>query len=338
MANWTLTRDPATANQPAPGGILNAEAFQVLVDRGFTEVAQEKFDVVREMEQLVYVENVKFDSGKGTSFPAMGGLVPMNRDEDTPVFASAAPGFPWEYTTQQFRLFFKIPRDAIERDIDIGFVRAKERISEVLDQHQETIEARVADVYNRGDGVGGAGAPLLCPDGCYLLDENRPNPDVRGGTWGNLEATSDITGNSLFQASYNARMGVSPIGRLLSQTIKSMAIPAAAEQQMYVLLSTNQLVGTNWNDASWAAAKFNMDQVKVLSRLTAPLIYYFLNDPKSDANGVRLAKFKDVSAASGWGEGVNPDIYWARIRSAWGLYARDVRATFRGGRLSPVGS
>ena len=336
MSNWTLTRDPVDANQRAPGGVMNAEAFQALVDRGFESVSKEKFDVVREMEALFKFDNVKFSSGKMASFPPMGGGVPMNRDEDDPVYATGATGFPVQYDTQSFRLFLQVPRDAIEDDTGIDFVKG--RIPEMLDMHQETVEARLADVLTRGDGEGGAGAPLLAPDGCYLLDENRPNPDADGGTWGNVEATAALTGDTVFQAALNARLGVSSIGRLFTQTIQSIAIPAEYENVAFTLFSTSKLVGTNYHDESWAAAKFNMDQVKVLSRLASPIIYYWLSDPKSEDNGLRVAKYKDVTSKTWWSGGRNPDLFYGRIRSRWGIYMKDVRKTVRGGRLSPNGS
>ncbi len=334
MANWTLTADMVDPNHKAPGGIINAEAFQALVDRGFEDIAKEKFAVEKEMESVVYFEKVKHVNGKGTTFPQMGGGTPMNRDEDDPQYASAAPGFPYEYDTQPFRKFVQFPRDAFEQDIDIGFT--KDRVNELIDGHAETVEARLADIFNRGDGDGGAGAPVLAPDGGYLLDDNRPNPDADAGTWGNLEATADLSGDTIFQASLNARLGVSPIGRLFTQTIKTIMIPAEYEQLAFTLFSTNQLVGTNFNDASWAAAKFNMEQVKVMSRLTSPLIYYWLSDPKSSDNGVRLYKFKDIESKTWWDQGRNPDLMYGRIRSRWGVGLRDVRKTCRGGRLSPI--
>ena len=334
MANWQLTADLTDATQKAPAGIINAEAYTSLVNRGFVSVAKEKFAQVREMEALVNMEKVKFSTGTGATYAGIGGQVPMNRDDEDPIYASAATGFPWSYTTQQFRLFLKITRAAIEDDTGIGFT--KERIPEMLEAHIETVETRIADLFNRADGVGATGAPALAPDGGYLLDESRPNPDADAGTWGNVEATGAITGDMLFDAALNARKGVAPNGRLFAQTIKRIAIPAEYENAMFTLLSTNKLVGTNYNDASWAAAKFNMDQVSVLSRLTSPFIFYFLSDPKSMDNGIRLAKYQDVSSNVAWGSGSETDVLFGRIRSRWGLYLRDVRKTLRGGRLSAL--
>ncbi len=334
MANWTLTAEMVDPNHKAPGGIINADSFQPLVDRGLVDIAKEKFAVEQEMESVVFFEKLKHVYEKGTTFPQMREGTPMSRDEDDPRYASAAVGFGYEKHTQPFRLFVQFPRDAFEQDIDIGFT--KDRLNELIDGHAETVEARLSDIFNRGDGDGGAGAPVLAPDNGYLLDDNRPNPDADAGTWGNLEATADLTGDTVFQASLNARMGVSPTGHLFKQTIKSLMIPAEYEQIAFTLFSTNQLVGTNYNDASWAAAKFNMEQVKVMSRLTSPLIYYWLCDPKSSDNGVRLYKFKDLTSKSWWSGGRNPDLMYARIRSRWGIGLRDVRRTCRGGRLSPI--
>jgi len=336
MSAFTVTAEFASAKERAPGGIINAEAFQALVDRGFEDVSKEVFDVVQEMEAVVNVENVKYTTGKGISFPELADkTIPISRDEDSPSYSTGATGFEWEYDTNPFRRFIKFGRDAIEQDIDIGFANAMDRVEQLLKIHTETTEAWLADVFNRGDGDGGAGSQCLSPDGGYLLDSDRPNPDLEAGSWGNLEAEGDLTQDTVFQAAYNARMSISSAGRLTSNTIKSMMIPAAWEGPAFTLFQSNQLIGTNYNDASWASSKFNMDQVKVMSRLTSPIIYYWLCDPKSKDNPVRLAKFSDVKSKTWWGLGDNPDIMLARIRSRWGVYLRnDGRKALRGGRLA----
>jgi len=326
---WTLTASAKSAVQPAPGSITGIEAYRAALDRGWDKVSKEVFNEPFVGEMFVRTMNVKRDTGKVTSFPEMGGYVPINRDEDSIPIASMGLGFDWEWNTYPFRMKIQFARAALEQD-EVGFTKGRQ--AELLKAFKRSVEAIIADHFNRGFGV--AGSARLSSDGMYYIDSGRPNPTPEGGSWSNLESTADLTEDTLFTAVLNASQQVSATGTLYPQTIRNIVIPPWRERQAWTLLNSEKVLGSNNNDANWAAGAFKMDNVIVYPYLTTDCIYYWLTDPKSEDNELILAKRKNPEVMTGWGTvGDNPDVLASRIRADFGLALGDPRKSIRGGLL-----
>jgi hypothetical protein len=332
MSAFTLTKEFVTPEQRAPGGVVIYEQMHALHDKGWDVVKRELAETVSEAENLVRTERVKRDYGKEHSYPELGGMPGINRDLDRPRYVTPVIGFPGEWSTYPFRWFMATERHALESD-EVGFADIKRRLSEMLKGHEELFETWVADLYSRADGDGGSGSQLLAPDGGYMLDSGRPNPDPDAGTWDNLEAEAAFSEDAFYDASVNASMQIGPTGRLMPQSIQSIVIPVRAQKDVWKVATGEKVLGSNNNDPNWAAANLSYDIVKVYKRLTSDIIFYFLSSPKSDKGCVTLKQRTPVSGKSWWNAGENPDVIYSRIRSRWGLFLGDPRHAVRGGRL-----
>jgi hypothetical protein len=327
--NWTITHSPKSGKNNYPSSNLTEDAYRELLDRGIDEVAKEVFAEPFQGEAFVRFENTKRDYGKKHSYRGYSGVVPMNSDSDTLPFASKGIGFDWDWQTYGFRVAIGMDRKAIEID-DVGFTKDGQR--DMLEMHKRTVEYVIADHFNRAFGT--SGAPRLSDDGCYYVSSARPNPNASAGTWSNLEATADLDEDTLFTASFNASQQVSPDGNLFPQKIKKMMIPPGWLKKMWTLLSTEKVLGSNHNDANWAAGAFSMEDVIVYDYLQTDAIFYWLADPKSQDNQLVLFKRVEPNVMTEWGMLGNPDVLNQRLRADWGLGLGSPRKSIRGGLLS----
>jgi hypothetical protein len=327
-AKQTVNASPVSANQVHPASQMTLEAFRVALDRGFDKVYKEVYSEPWQGQAFIRDEKVGISFGKDMEILGYGGTVEQNRDADTIPFASKAIGFPTEWQTYVYRKAIGFERSAIEQD-QVG--NTKDAQKEMLDMSKRAKEYCIADHFNRAFGT--AGAPRLAPDGMYYIDDARPNPDANGGAWSNLEATADLTENTLFTASYNARQQVGPNGNKYPQRIKKIMIPPSWEQKMWKLLNTDKVLGNDHNDANWAAGVFKMSDVIVYDYLETDAIFYWLCDPKSADNKLVMKVRVKPEVQTGWGAMPNPDTLFQRIREDWGIALGDPRKSIRGGLL-----
>lgn len=325
-----LTRSPVAAKPNNPAYVTTAEVFREVLDRGFDQIVKQEWAQPFEGEQFVRQMKVKRDHGKIGGVRGFAGTVPINRDEDTLPLATTGVDFPWTWDTFTFRRAVAIGRKAQELD-DIGVVKSAQR--DLLDMYKRTVEYIIADALNRATGAGG-GSLVLASDGCYMIDSNRPNPNPDGGTWGNLEATADLTEDTLFEADYNASQQVSPDGTLYPQKIKKMIIPPRWRQKMWKLLNSEKVLGSNNNDANWAAGAFDMSDVIVYSYMTTDQILYLLADPQSLDNELVMPVRVSPNVLTEWGMFGNPDVLGQRLRAEFGLALGSPRRCWRGGLLA----
>ena len=327
-AKQTLTASAATPNHVHPSHLMTLEAFRVALDRGFDKVYKEMYAEPFQGQGFIREENVDLSFGKDKELLSYGGTLEQNRDADTIPFASKAIGFPTEWQTYTYRRAIGVEKSAIEQD-RVGNLKDMQR--EMIDMSKRTKEYVIADHFNRAFGV--SGAPRLAPDGMYYIDSSRPNPDSNGGLWSNLEATADLTEDTLFTAAYNARQQVDPMGNKYPQRIRKLMISPAWEQKMWKLLSTEKVLGSNYNDANWANGAFKMQDVIVYDYLETDAIFYWLCDPKSSDNKLVMKVRVRPEVQTGWGTMPNPDIMYQRIREDFGLALGDPRKSIRGGLL-----
>lgn len=328
-AKKTLTASAATPSHVHPSELMTLEAFRVALDRGFDKVFKEVYSEPWQGQGFIREEKVDISFGKDKELLGYGGVLEQNRDADTIPFANKAIGYPVEWQTYVYRRAIGVERSAIEQD-RVG--NLKDMQKEMVDMSKRTKEYVIADIFNRAFGV--TGAPVLAPDGMYYIDSHRPNPDANGGLWSNLEATADLTEDTLFRAAYNARQQVDPLGNKYPQRIKKLMIPPAWEQKMWKLLSTEKVLGSNYNDANWASGVFKMQDVVVYDYLETDSIFYWLADPKSSDNKLVMKVRVKPSVETGWGPMPNPDIMYQRIREDFGIALGDPRKSIRGGLLA----
>jgi len=308
--------------------LTTEEVFREALDRGIDEVAKQKFAEPSIGETLVRVKRVKRDEGRVMALRPFSGVIPVNSDADTPEFATSGLGFSWSWRTYTFRRFIGFERKSIEID-DIGFTKGSQ--SDLLDMHKRTVEYVIADHFNRAFGL--SGAPRLADDGCYYIDNDRPNPNPEAGRWSNREATADLTIDTLFTAVLNAQRQVSPDGNLYPQTVKKLMIPPAWQKKLWVILESENVPGSNYNDANWARGVFSHKDVIVYPYLEINAIFYWLCEPSSEDNELLLLIRRDPEVMTEWGLTGNPDVLVQRLRADWGLGLGSPRKSIRGGLL-----
>ncbi len=326
---WTLTAEAKTAPANYSADIKTREALSEALERGLDEVFKREFQEPYMGQNLVRTKKVKRLDGKVATYRGWSGTVPENRDADDIPFATKGEGFSWEWEVSNFRRGIKIERTDIETD-EIGATKDGQR--DLLDSFKRTVEFQIADLWNRAFGT--SGSRLIADDGMYLIDSDRPNPNPEGGTWSNLEDASDLTEDALFQAQLNARKQVGEDGYLYPQKIKKMIIGPDWEKSMWKLLTSDRVLGSNYNDPNWGSAKFSMEDVLVYDYLTVSAIFYLLADPKSNDNELMMLRRVDPTVKTEWGAMPNPDVLYQRLRASFGFGLGSPRKFVRGGLLS----
>lgn len=336
-SNWTVTKAPRDPRQRHPSHMLTDEVIREALDRGWDEVIRRKFSQPWVGEQFVRFMKTKRDYGKFMEDLGYSGTIPMNRDADTLPVASKGLGFSSEWRTYPFRRAIYVERKTLE--IDEQNI-AKGRQEGLMEMFKRTVEYVIADYWNRSFGV--SGSQLLAMDGCYPIDEDRPNPDASAdvATWSNKGPESDLSEDTLFIEELAASQQVDPHGNLFPQHIQKMVIPPRWKKKMWKLLETPQVLGNNHNDKNYASGAFDMSNVIVYDYLTIDAIFYWLVDPKSDDNELILRKRVEPEVKTEWGLGTagNPDVLGMRLRADFGLSLGDVRKSIRGQLLSDSSS
>jgi len=306
---------------------LTPETFPNLINAYVDEVMEGTYGKIEEEQLMSYflIKDQKNEVYKIKTKNRPGGSVPLSRDGDDLTFITAGEGFPYEFRTYDYRLGVKHERKLEEVD-DIGAITS--RYDWLMDASKRTFKYAMADVLNRA--VKPTNAPFLCPDGMYLIDSARPNPDPKVPNWSNEEADSAITEEALFTAYSNAHNMLDCKGDPMRQKIMKILIPQAAERIMWTLLKTEKKLDSANNNMNWAAGRFPYE---VVDELTASAIFYLVGDPKSKDNGLEFRfrtrpELKDITFGS------NPDIMGKRIRFSFGMGSLDPRYVWRGGLIT----
>lgn len=328
----TLTKSPATPKQNYPGYAMTEEAFREALDRGIDKVVKEEWSQPFVAERFFRQFRTKRSHGKIIPLRGISGVVPLNADEDTMPVANSGVGFSWTWDTYDFRLAAYYSRKAEEVD-EVGATKGRQR--ELLAAWKRTVEGFGTDVFNRAFGTNGAS--VLASDGCYLIDDNRPNPNPDGGTWSNKETTADLTEDTIFEAVKNAAQQVNTNGDLFPTRILEMVIPVTLSKKMWVLLNSSNKVGGNDNDSNYAAGMFSMKNVFVHPYLTTQAVFYILCDPKSEDNELVMPVRVPPTVLTQWGMNGNPDVLGQRIRASFGIALGDPRKFIRGGLIAEAG-
>jgi len=329
--NRLLTRDPKTPPSSQVSHALTVEQIRDLLDKGIKVIMKQELAAPLIGRKLFRTMTVEDDAGRFGSPGGFTGLVPLNRDGDTMPFLRSYSEFSWEWSTFQFRAAIAIERKTVELD---RFGQVKKAQRDLLNAFKRTQEYVFADVFNRAFGT--TGSLLLASDGCYLIDEDRPNPDPAAGTWSNLEATADLTDETLFQAVLNARSQVGPDGHLAPTEVRQIMIGPADEKKLWTLLTTERIVTSNYNDRSWSNSFFSWDKVIVNPYLETRAIFYILCDTQSEENELLYLERVKPEVLTEWGmPGLSdPDVLGQRLRAEWGIALGSPRRVIRGGLIS----
>lgn len=332
MADYNLIKSAKSAIQNSGSDIFTSEAFRKALTKGFLEVFKREFDVVEQGQQFLREESQRRETETVQSYRQLGGSVPMNRDTDEIPYVTTSDGFGYTRQTYNYRRGIAIERTLIETD-DVGVIKGRQ--ADLSRNCTITREQAIADVFNRAMG-GVTGAPVLADDGCYLIDENRPNPDPAGGLWSNKESNSAITPDSIFAAQLAARATTGDDGELFPLKVQYIVCRPEDSKDLWEIRNSDYKTdGTHRNTTNYF--KNNNDatfDIRVYDYLTSASIFYGLCDPKSDMNELMWIWRVKPSFLT-WQDGTNPDIMRQRVRMAFGLALGSPKKAWRGGVVSP---
>lgn len=301
-------------------GIINAYVDKIMDDWQGEIMKDQLMGLFREESQKHDIFKVKMKNRPNHT-------APLSRDADDLTFVTGTDGFSYEFFMYQYRLAVKAERRLLEVD-DVGAV--KDRFMWLMEAADRTQRNALKDVFARA--VAPTNAPFLCPDGMYLIDADRPNPDPKVPNWSNELATMDITDEALFNIVLRAKNQISPNGEKLNLKVKKFLIPQEFERVAWVLSNSGQKVGSTANDANWSNGRFTFE---VFDEGPDNTIFALLDDTKSEKNGLQIRwgekpNLKDVEF------GGNPDIFGKRIRFRFGLGSLDPRYVWMGGLLNAL--
>ena len=304
---------------PENYAIINAYVDQILEDWQGEIMKDQLMGLFREESQVQ-------DIYKVISKNRPNEVAPLNRDGQEMKFITGTDGFPYEFRTYQYRLAVKAARRLLEVD-NVGAVT--DRFEWLMEASDRTMRNALADVFARA--VKPTNAPFLCPDGMYLIDSDRPNPDPKVPDWSNELADMDITDEALFNVVLRAKNQISPNGEKLNLKVKKFLIPQEYEQVAWVLTNSGQKVGSTANDANWSNGRFTFE---VFDEGPSDAIFALLDDPKGKKNGLQIRwgekpNLKDLGS-------IDPDILGKRIRFRFGLGSLDPRYTWMGAKLNAL--
>jgi len=325
----TKTAAAKAAIQNTGSDIFTSEAFKAALTKGLLKVFKREFAIVEQGMQFFREETQKRESETLQAYRQIGGSVPQNRDADEIPYVTTSDGFSYVRQTFNYRRGLAIERTLMEVD-DVGVIRNRQ--ADLARNAAITREQACADVFNRM--LGAAGAPVLSDDGMYLIDSDRPNADPAGGLWSNLEATSAITPDSIFQAQLNARATTGDDGELFPLRVQYIICRPADSKKLWEIANSDyrptDAMNVNNYFKEMNEAKFD---VIVYDHLTSANIIYGLCDPKSDMNELQYVWRVKPSFLT-WQDGTNPDIMRQRVRMAFGLALGSPRKAWRGGAVA----
>jgi hypothetical protein len=300
-------------------GIINAYVDEILdVWQGEVDKGQ-IMGLFREESQTQDLYKVKMKNRPNIT-------IPLSRDTDDLRFATGTDGFSHEFRMYQYRLAVKAERRLLEVD-NVGAVT--DRFDWLIEGADRTFRNAAMDVFARA--VKPTNAPFLCPDGMYMIDSDRPNPDPRVPKWSNELVDMDITDEALFAMVLAAKNQIGPNGERLNLKIKKFLIPQEYDQVAWVLSNSPKKINSTANDANWSNGRFTFE---VFDDGPSATIFAVLDDTKGKKNGLQFRwgekpNLKDLSF-------VDPDIMGKRIRFRFGTGCLDPRYVWLGAVLNAL--
>jgi hypothetical protein len=305
MSTKTATENVKVAN--VRPGISTKEVYSTIISTGLDEVL--RLDMQRPTEGGQFFYPVPMNKAT-MKYQKTYGLGPakQNRDADALPVDQGGEGFSWELSVNTFRNSVIVERELLEDDL---YGEIKKRQADLVESMRVCKELLMADVFNRA--LGTSGAPVLAEDSLYFLDDTRYNAYVPAGTWSNLESASAITPTSIYTAAIAFADTTDARGQRTPMTLKRIIIRATDEKTVWEILKSDLRPTDAMNAANFWKGRF---EYTVYNMLTAALIFYLAEDPKSQKNelvwGTRTApNIEEVDTG-------NPDVIQHRIRARFG--------------------
>jgi hypothetical protein len=317
----TVTASARSRNNAA-AAIMDVTVWAEMLATGLDEVLKKDMEQPIQGLQFFRERSVQKKTNNYQSVYGLG-LISQNDDAEALPVDEKGIGFDWSVTNYVHRGSIAITRELKETE-QYGTIGDMQ--SDLIVSARNTVEYVCADAINRA--LGTSGAPFLCEDGMYLIDSARPNAYAPAGAWSNLESTSALTLDAIFNAALNFRKHTNKRGYLASQKLMKVIIRPDEEKTMFELAKSNKRPADAMNAANWAEGIDYM----VYDYMTTQQAMYVSVDPKSAANQL-VFEWRVTPQVETFEAGDNPDVIKQRVRAAWGIGCGrpDV---WRGGALS----
>lgn len=236
------------------------------------------------------------------------GLVQLNSDGDDIPTDKKSMGFSQVISNYVMRLKIGITREMTETD-RYGVIGDHSR--SLVHSARKTTERIFADPINRGFGT--TGLSLLCEDGLAMFSAGRPQPKANAGTWSNLEATGDLTADSIATARVNFRQYKDRNGDLDPQMLTKVIVSTDLEDTIKEITGTSLKVDTSLNNVNVVSEV----SYEVWDWLSSNKVVYQGNCD----NELEFHNRVNPNVVT-FQAGDNPDLIWSRLRMAIGTGCR----------------
>lgn len=307
MATVTASADSVTYSRP---GIHVPENFTAVLAAGLDDVFKREMERPAEGMQFFRTIPMKKATHKFQSYYGLG-TVSQNRDSEELPYDEMGLGFDNELTVNTFRGAIKVEKELVEDEL-YGVIKGRQQ--ELVESERLAREYVLADVFNRC--LGTSGAPFLCEDGMYLIDSARPNAFKRAGTWSNLDSTSTITLNQLFDVQLQFAYNTDERGALAPLKMTHIIIRPAEEKTVWEILNSDKRPYDAQNAKNFQYGRF---EAIVYNMLTSAVALYVAlpGGFKSERNellfGDRVSPQLETWMSNG------NDVTHQRIRTRYGV-------------------
>ncbi len=305
----TETASAKSIVQGPGAGFHIPEGFAALLTAGTDEVFKRGFEFPFEGDMFYSSHTTNKDTETFQSVVGLGDIG-QNRDADELPSDEQGLGFPHSITTYVFRGKTGHERRLIEDEL---YGQIRDNVRELMEGSRRTVEKILADGVNRADGAtASTGAPFLCEDGYYWLDATRNNPHPRGGTWGNVEATSSITPTSIFTAQLNFAKHVNERGERDQKKLTKVIVRPDEEREVWEIKNSDLRPTDAMNAANFQFGRFEYSTYNLMT--TSQVMY--MAEGRNEVRSYWRMKPSVVAFTDG-----NPDVLWQRVRFRFGIGA-----------------
>jgi len=218
-------------------GTGNTATYKKLYDRLFDEVKLVKDEVPVQGKDLFHeIKSPREDYTKGTMSSTLD-LPTVSDDEDLMPFVVPVTGYDKTFNLVQVRSAVKVTRKMAELD-QHALIAAM--FGGLFKSIQRKREFQYAGVLN------GSFADLGT-DGVALFADAHPHVDTFGGTWDNLNATSDLTPAAYTAMRLNARSSTGEKGFINPRTINELIVVAAKEEKALQVMGSEKVSTSDLN-------------------------------------------------------------------------------------------
>ena len=310
MANYSAVDAQSTTYSRT--GMHIPENFSAVVARGLDEVFKRALDEPMEGKPLYRTYPMKQRTITFQSHYGLG-TVEQNRDADELPYDEKGLGFQFTLTANTYRGAIKIEQELVEDEL-YGVIRDLQ--SELSASYMRAQEYVLVDLFNRGIGDAYGTSPLLCEDGYFFIDEDRPNPFHKAQDWSNKESAGAITPTSLYNVQLNFAAYKNERDLLSPMTLKQILCRPTDEKTLWEIVQSDMRPTDAMNAKNFQYGRF---QYTVMNRLTSAYIYYYAGDSFQDSRNELYFGDRISPELSTWTDGDNPNVTNQSIRGRYGI-------------------